>query len=229
MFIRAVALIGLLIPVVAHAAEREQVEYAAIRTMEMSGAVMTGPISFTPMKQRDEIDMKGTRMITITRRDKGVAWQLMPDQKMYMETKLGAVSEDRPADLSGYTIETTEIGPEVVNGIATTKNKLIMTAKDGSKFGGFSWVTAEGITLKSDAIAMAKGSKERIRMELTDLVVGPQDPSNFEIPAGYSLMNMSNMMMQGMMGEETEDEPAEAGEPPPKKKWGLKGALDLLK
>ncbi|NJN51007.1 MAG: DUF4412 domain-containing protein [Gammaproteobacteria bacterium] len=220
------------------AQESVQVEYSAIMSMEMSAGVMSGPYSYTPTKQRREMDLQGQSIITISRLDKGVTWQLMPDQQMYMESKIGAAGDDQPTDMSDYTIELTDLGREEVNGFDTIKSKMIMTSKKGEKFGGFSWRTDEGITIKSDAIAMADGSKERIKMELTDLVIAPQDPANFEIPKGYSAMNMSSMMMQGMMGSGADDEAGdddvptgdEDAPPPKKSKWGgLKGALDILK
>jgi hypothetical protein len=226
-------LITTFLPALALAAEGVQVEYSAIQTQEMSAGVMTGPVSFTPSKQRSEMDMHGQKVITITRRDKGVIWQLMPDQKMYMEHKIGQSPGHQSETLDDFTIETTDIGPDTINGIATIKSKLIMTSKTGEKYGGFSWRTADGITVKSDAIAIDGNSKHRIKMELTDLVVGPQDPANFEIPPGYAPMNMSKMMMHGMMNDEDLDDdevdPAAAAPPPAKKKWGLKGALDILK
>ncbi len=242
MFVRTVAVVALLSATLAYGEDRVAVEYSGILTVEFSAGAMSGPYAYTPTKERREMNMQGQNIVTIDRKDKGVSWQLMPDQKMYMESKIGANPNEEPTDLSSFTIESSVVGPEVLNGVATTKSKIIMTAKNGEKFGGFSWVTDEGITVKTDAIAMAKNSKQRIKMELTDLEVGPQDPSKFEIPAGYTRMDMSGMGMfnsmrgggAGAMGAgEDADEDADEDEdeaPPPKKKWGgLKGALDILK
>jgi len=101
-------------------------------------------------------------------------------------------------DLSDYQIERTEVGRETVNGLETTKYKVMMTAKDGKKLGGFQWIAPPGIQVKLDAISKEGDSKERIKMELTNLTIGPQDPKLFEIPADYTVMTMP--AMPGMMG-----------------------------
>jgi hypothetical protein len=65
--------------------------------------------------------------------------------------------------------------------------------------GGFFWKTPDGILVKSDLIAVDKGSKIRMKSELTNLKVGHQDPALFEIPADYKTMDMG-AMMGGAMG-----------------------------
>lgn len=166
-----------------------QVEYSADRYFETAEMTIKGKIYSTPDKERQEMSGEMT-MITITRHDKKVVWILMPDTKMYMENRLTEGKEGTD-NLSAYNFEETVVGEEVVNGIRTTKSKLIMTnKKDGSKLGGFHWKTKEGIEVKMDMIAVDKNSKTRFKSELTNLKIGKQDPKLFEIPAGYSKMSM---------------------------------------
>jgi hypothetical protein len=98
------------------------------------------------------------------------------------------------------------------------------------------WSTDQGVVVKIDALAADGDTKERLKMDLTELKMGPQDPQLFEIPAGYSAMNMAGMMRGAMPGMEAPAEDAtdaadagSAEQPPPKKKWGWKDALDQLK
>ena len=182
----------------AFAADGPKVEYTADSSMETAQGAMKGRVYSAPGKERREMNQGGQKMITIMRQDKKAVWMLMPEQKMYMETTMGK-GDSRPEDMSGYKIEQTVVGPETVNGVSTTKSKVIMTDGKGMKMGGFMWHTADKIAVKTDVIAMDKSNKARIKMDLTNLKVGKQDPALFEIPAGYTRMDMGGMM-GGAMG-----------------------------
>lgn len=180
------------------AAEGPKVEYSADTSMEMERGAMKGHVYAAPGKERREMEQGGQKMITIMRQDKKVVWMLMPEQKMYMESPMGG-GNDQQGNMSDYKIEQTKMGTETVNGVSATKGKVIMTDSKGAKMGGFMWTTADGIVVKTDVIAMDKGSKMRMKMELTNLKVSHQDQALFEIPAGYVAMDMG-AMMGGAMG-----------------------------
>ncbi len=182
------------------AADRVTVEYSADQTIESEAAAMKSKVFATPTRERREMNQGGTNMIMITRLDKKVVWTLMPEQKMYMEMPIQESSDK--SDLSAYKIEQTPLGQETIDGQSTDKSKIIMTHSSGSKFGGFMWTTKDGILAKIDAIAVDKGSKERFKMEQTNIKVGKQPADLFEIPRGFQAMNMGGMgdMLKGMMG-----------------------------
>jgi hypothetical protein len=174
-----------------------QVEYSADSMLETAEVSMKGRVHYTPTRERREMVMGsgGEKMLTITRHDKKVAWTLMPAEKMYMESSIAKTkSKDDP---SGYKIEQTVIGPETVNGVSTTKSKIIMTGAKGEKMGGFMWTTKDNIVVKMDAIAIDKKQKHRFKSELTNLKVGKQDPKLFEVPAGYEKMSIPGMFIPG--------------------------------
>jgi len=185
--------------------QEPDVEYYADEHMETEDVTMQTKVYHAPGKERREQDMSGMQQIMIMRRDKGVMWMLMPEQKTYMEMKMGQGKEDT-ADLKDYTIEYSVVGEAVVNGINTTKNKVIMTDKKGNKFGGFMWVSKEGIMVKMDTVSKVEGSKMRVKMERKNIKIENQNPKLFEIPSGYNKMSMPGMgggfnmqdMMKGM-------------------------------
>jgi hypothetical protein len=229
---------GLAVSGAAFAAQGPNVEYSASAYFETAAAVMEGPAYFAPGKERREYLMEGAQSVNIIRRDKNVIWMLMPEDKIYMEMKPN--EDNSQSDLSGYQIEQTPVGPEVVNGVQTNKSKIIMTAPGGEKLGGFMWVTQEGIVVKMDAIAMDKGSKLRFKTELKDLRIGDVDDSLFEIPADYTKMDMMSGIGNAMFGAgddvndgaDSDDGQADAGQPPPKEKkkgFGWKDAIDLVR
>ena len=174
-----------------------QVEYSADSVLETAEVSMKGHVNYTPTRERREMVMGsgGDKMIMITRHDKKVAWTLMPSEKMYMEASIAQAKSKE--DLSSYKIEQTVIGPETVNGVSTTKSKIIMTGPKGEKMGGFMWTTKENIVVKMDAIAIDKKQKHRYKTELTNLKIGKQDPKLFEVPAGYQKMSIPGMFIPG--------------------------------
>lgn len=213
-----------------------KVEYSADETMETAEFAFDGAVAVSGDKERREQLIEGMRQITITRHDKKVVWTLLPEQQMYMEMKLGEGGSGQ-GDLSEFDIEQTTVGQEEVNGVATTKSKIVMTARNGDKMGGFWWVSRDGIVVKLDVIGMTEGSKMRMKKELRNVKLGRQDPALFEIPAGYEKMSMLNMLMGGAAaGTDGEDTPADGGgqaeTPPAEKKksgFGLKNIIDMVR
>lgn len=224
-------LAGLLFAGSVAAWQQPKVEYSADSNMETADSVTAGRVNYAPGKERREYIEGGEKMIMIIRQDKQRVWMLMPEEKMYIDTK---ITKDRKDDMSAYKIEQSRVGEETVNGVRTTKHKVIMTGPKGDKLGGFFWLTKEDILMKMDAISVEKGSKERIKIELKNLKVGAQDPKLFEIPPGYSAgMGGLGGMMGGMMGggdekKETKAQP-KGGEEKGGGGFGLQDALKLLR
>jgi hypothetical protein len=107
------------------------------------------------------------------------------------------------------------MGEETLNGVKVTKYKTIATSTDGKKFGGFSWRTKEGINVKQDLLYKEGNDKKRMMTELSNLRIGRQDPKLFEIPDGFTKLDMGGMM--GMMGRQGQSmgRPDMSGTPPP--------------
>ena len=95
------------------------------------------------------------------------------------------------------------MGEEVLNGAKVTKYKTIATSTDGKKYGGFSWRTKEGISIKTDLLYKEGNEKKRMMTELKNVKIGRQDPQLFEIPEGFTKFDMAGMM--GGMGRDGMD------------------------
>ena len=184
---------ALLVPLAVLAAPPPEVtvDYSADSTMETeSGMTMKSRIHHSLNK--DRMEMGGADgMVSIIRKDKKVVWQLMGD--MYMEMPMDA---SNASGMEAFDIvEQSEVGQETINGIKTTKSKIVAVKKNGSgKFGGFFWTTKEGITVKMDMLSKEGDKKMRMTSELTNLKIEKQDPALFEIPAGYTKNDMGAMM-----------------------------------
>jgi hypothetical protein len=243
----SLALAVITLPAGAQIPGSTDVSYSADFTMETADGAFSGKLNVAPGKERrEDFVAGGDTMISIRRDDLGKTWILMPSERIYMEMgAMGAGDEtgagSRAPSPEEYETQMTDEGREEVNGVMTNKSKVIMTGKDGSKMGGFWWMTDDGILVKMDVIALADGEKMRMKRELTNIVVGPQEDALFEIPEGYSSMMMGmGAQMLGIpdMGGTTEepaagsDADAAEEEPPKKKGFGfgaLKDVLDAVK
>jgi hypothetical protein len=182
-----------LVPTTVYAAPppEVQVDYSADSTMETEGG-MTMKSRIYHTTDKDRMEMGGSDgMTTIIRKDKKVLWQLMGD--MYMEMPM---KDSNASGMNAFEIvEQTQVGQETVNGMKTTKSKVVAVKKDGSgKFGGFFWTTKEGITIKMDMLSKEGDKKMRMASELTNIKLEKQDPALFEIPAGYTKNDMGTLM-----------------------------------
>jgi Domain of unknown function (DUF4412) len=160
------------------------VDYSADRIIESDAGSFTGKVYATRDKERTEMHMAGMQSVMITRRDKQVGWMLMPAQKMYQQLDF-AKAQARSGAAPDGEVEITQMGSETVEGLGTTKYKMLM--KDGSA-GGFIWITAQGIAVKMDMLSKSGKERTRVAMTLKNLQVGGQDASLFELPAGYTAM-----------------------------------------
>ena len=191
---------------------RPQVEYAADEMMQTEEMTMEQHVFVTPTKERKElVTGGGDGVVQIFRYDNKVMLQLMPSQKMYMEHSFEkAAAQNKGQDISQWDFEETVMGEEVLNGMKVTKYKTIATSTDGKKYGGFSWRTKEGITLKQDLIYKEGNEKKRMMTELKNVKVGRQDPQLFEAPKDFTKFDMAGMMggmMGGKIGREGMDQP----------------------
>jgi hypothetical protein len=220
-------------------------EYSADFIMETAEGASNGRLNVAPGKERrEDLLQDGDTMVSIRRDDLRRMWMLMPAERMYMEISMDQPAPPgtkRPPSPEEYETKMTREGSEELNGLVTTKYKVIMTGKDGSKMGGFWWMSDEGVLVKMDVISVIKGEKTRMKRELTNIQVGPQSPDLFEIPAGYTSMSMG--LASGMLGLPSMGEaPTEGGEAsqdapteqPKKKKKGfgadfLKDVVDAVK
>ena len=93
------------------------------------------------------------------------------------------------------------MGSETLEGLKVNKSRVAMKdASSDTAMEGLIWETADGITVKMDVSGKSSGRAMQMLMQQSNIKVGPQSASLFEIPAGYSRMDMGSMGMGGMPG-----------------------------
>jgi hypothetical protein len=153
----------------------------------------SGKMYITPDKFR--MDMSSPQdMSSITRMDKKVVWNVMHDQKSYME--LPFVEERKPRVEKEYKgeIERKLVGKETIQGHPTEKYLITYKARGNTDQVYQWWATDINFPIKTEDV------NGKWKQEYKNIKMGKQDDSLFEIPEGYKKFDMpGGMMLPGKM------------------------------
>jgi len=162
-------------------------EFSADTITTMNGGQkMAGKMYFKPDKFR--MDMKTNEdMIMITRIDKKVMWNIMIKQKMYMEMPFDLKNKPKVEEKYPGEIERKEVGRETIDGHPTTKY-LITYKIDDKKNQVYQWLARDiKFPIKTAGV---DGSWTQ---EFRNVKMVAQPDSLFEVPPGYTKMQMPQM------------------------------------
>lgn len=166
------------------------VAFTADATLETAEQSIQSKIYFDAGDLRDEINVGGQQLVYIARADADVIRLLMPANNIYMEVPHGESSEQVQ---EFRLVEHELVGEETVNGMETTKHRVIYESNDG-RYGGFTWFDEHNIAVRSFMATEHDGERTQINYELTNLEVGPVDAGLFELPAGAQKLDMSGLL-----------------------------------
>jgi hypothetical protein len=156
-----------------------------IRTMRKE--VTSGKIYASADAVRTEGERKGKKTISIVRLDKKAIWNLMPNQKMYMELPFMG-SADVASMAKDATIEKEPLGSEQVGAYHCDKYRVKATF-EGKVYTSIEWEAKE-----LNGFAVKKGDEKGAwTIEYQNVHLGPQDPSLFEVPADYKKVDLGGM------------------------------------
>jgi hypothetical protein len=165
------------------------VAHDGIRVMSADGETVQSRFHYQPPgRHREEMTREGMSLVVIMRQDLGLAWTLLPGG-VYMEVSLDGDDSEMPFSAGSSAegiVEYEKLGTEQVNGLATTRYRVV-TLEDNVEAEGYFWVTEHWIPVKSE-VWMRDDHGFRIEMEIHELNIGAQDPALFELPAGASRM-----------------------------------------
>lgn len=162
-------------------------EFSADMHMITPGGEFDGKIYVKGDMQRQEGTRMGEKFVTIIRLDKGVLWNLMTGQKMYMESVIPENSQNDPNMQENVKdmAEIKKLGEETVNGYKCEKYEYVF--HDKSKGTMTQWIAKDlGYPVKM----VHSGG---IVIEYENIKTGNIADSFFEIPAGYQKFQMPGM------------------------------------
>lgn len=146
-------------------------------------------------------------LVTISRPDLDVSWQLFAKSKKYIEHSLdepsgGGELQAPPIDFRA-SASYEEVGEETVNGYDCVKYKATITLSEEKTQEFYLWSAKElkDLVIKRE-FSLPDGSL--YIWELNNIEIGKQPEDVFEIPADYTRATeaeMSTLMMKEMMGD----------------------------
>ncbi len=155
-------------------------------------------------KMRTDMTMDGQNMIMIEMGDeRGTMYTLMPDQKEAMKTSRAAMDEmtggkmseqeNKTATQSTSSGEPTDVtiedlGDDTVNG--TVARKMRLTSSDGVVMAWFDKSTGGPLRMQSTT------DGKPATIEWQNHKAGPQEAKLFEVPKGYKVDDMDEMVAQ---------------------------------
>jgi outer membrane lipoprotein-sorting protein len=155
-------------------------EFSADLVRVAGKTTTTGKVFVKNDKIREEATTKGETSITILRLDLSLAWNLLPPDS-YMEIPLPVtqMAENPPKE---YDSDKISLGTEVVSGYTCEKVQMVFKNK---KLGSVTqWISSDlGVALRIET----RDGKGKLQStdEYKNVVLGAQDDSLFELPAGY--------------------------------------------
>jgi len=162
-----------------------RVGFSAERVLVIDGRSYVGRMWHMPGEQRHEQDLPALRPIFILRADSAIGDIILPKLHTVVEFAL----PKEMSILGGPGLLRKPVGPETVNGIATTKYEVDEKTPHGRAIGSL-WLSQDGIPMKCDArLATDKGRVSTIRWELRHVKIGTQDAALFEIPRDYAKLS----------------------------------------
>src|SRR3954469_12669125 len=190
---------------------------AEVKMLDKSGAeTMTMPMAFSMLdgKIRADIDMARVKskdmpaeaaaslkqmgmdkMVSIVRPDKKLTIIIYPTVKSYAEVPM---SKEDAADLDKkYTVQSTKIANEIIDGHACQKNKVIVTGENGQKHEAIVWNASD---LKQFPVQMQMNQPEaNVVMRYNNVQLVRPNGAQFEAPVGFTKYNSVEKLMQDRM------------------------------
>lgn len=163
----------------------DEVSWAGTRIVRVDGRELETRVEHARLMERIRAVVKGVEIELVVRYDRGLAWQMTPLLALAGETDISAL--DTPATIRVLRRE--RLGEESVGGRRATRYRVDYLTRAGERRSGEYWQDASGVHLRSRfRVAGPEGRERLVELELRDLRVGPQEPSLFELPAGYPVV-----------------------------------------
>jgi len=176
--------VAILVSVLCINASSYALEYSADAVITSSGQKMHGKMYASEDRFRMEMTSP-QKMITISRMDKNVIWNIMPSQKMYIEMPFDPNTAPK-TDIKGE-IDRKLLDTETIDGHPT--EKYLVTFKNGGQTQKIHQWLATDINFP---IKTAAPDNKWVQ-EYKNIKVGPQPDKLFEVPEGYTKMEMPTM------------------------------------
>jgi len=166
-------------------------EFTADLIRSSGGDEETSKVFVKGKMRREELMEDGElAVINIARLDKGVNWNLMPEEKMYMEIPLEGMKVGAMEDIEELESRAKMkiLGKETVSGYACEKRQY----DDQAQGSVIVWHSSK-LDYPVKIHVMAFGGEEEMILEYRNIKTGKIADSMFEIPKGYQKFAIPGM------------------------------------
>ncbi|HEY5043360.1 MAG TPA: hypothetical protein VIK53_15315 [Verrucomicrobiae bacterium] len=160
----------------------------ALNMTEVQGSKMP-PATAAQMKE-----MGMDQMVSLSLPDKKTAYLIYPGMKSYIARPM---TDEATTPVNDYQVTTTELGKEVLDGHDCTKNKVVVTGKDGTTHGFTVWNATDLNKFPVKIQGTEQG--QNTTMLFKNISLAKPDASAFEVPASYTKYNNLPALMQAEM------------------------------
>jgi Domain of unknown function (DUF4412) len=164
--------------------------FSADQVLKVGAKTTMGKVYVTKNAMRTEGQDNGKQLINIVRADRKVVWSLMPDRKMYRELPWqGLIEVSTLTPVPGVeNVRRTNLGSEQIAAHLCDKSRVESTS-NGNMVTFIEWAARD----LNGFVVRREDEKGKWSIEYRNVQLKSQDPSLFEIPAGYQKLSMSGM------------------------------------
>ncbi len=148
----------------------------------------TGKVYRAPNMERLELNIGNLSITTIARQDHNLAWIMLPTLGIYVTTTLDhpLISELIPLPDNQPLIVLA--GQENVDDVPTTYYKATGLTRVGAPYEAQVWISDDGVAMR--VLEYIEGEPTGAKLELSNVQIGLQELSLFEIPVSYVLSEL---------------------------------------
>jgi hypothetical protein len=147
----------------------------------------------------------GRPQTVIVRLDQSIAWLLIPEMRLAIETELSGLALTQALFGHSQNFKFSALGPDTVDGTRTTRWQ-IETAdppRAGNPgagwFRGLVWTRADGVVMRIEGEGEHRGRRGYVHLLFRNVRVGRQEAALFTPPAEFRRLPVSETMIDTLL------------------------------
>ncbi len=172
--------------------------YSADFTFTNEKGTYHGMAWHAPGRERRDYMTKSGSQSVVVRRDTNTVFLMNIDARWSVSLALSSVA-GLVGGLDTLQAERTPLGPETVNGMATTRYKVKGTSAKGGRFEGEAWFSKDGIMMRAEGtVTPQTGNLMRIKTELSNVKVTEVIAATFDVPTNMTSLDLHSVPAEGL-------------------------------
>ncbi len=176
-----------------------KVEYSADVVAGTTASPKPGKLWRTPQSLRLETIENERSQTVIVRIDRNLAWLLVPEMRLAIETDLSGLSLAQALLGAGDRLKSTSHGPETIEGTRTTRWRVETSDPKAGWFRGFVWTTDAGVAMKIEGEGEHRNRRGYVHLLFRNIKIGKQDAALFEPPADLRRLPVTEQMLDALL------------------------------